>query len=186
MQDEQEAGASARSQKARCQRLPGTRGWSYSFLSVQKATLGTGSRGRGHDPSFSSICSMVFRCGEAKVLEAWRLQFGASFLSVQTASESHVRHRQLRAEGLVRPSVALFCCGQAKVLEVWRLQFEATFGTGRRGPKAGPSFSSILFRCGEAKVLDACRLQFGGSFLSVQKATLGTGSRGLEAWSVLQ
>ena len=32
------------SQKAQCQRLPGTRGWSYSFLSVQKATLGTGSR----------------------------------------------------------------------------------------------------------------------------------------------
>ena len=32
------------SQKARCQRLPGTRGWSYSFLAVQKATLGTGSR----------------------------------------------------------------------------------------------------------------------------------------------
>ena len=35
--------------------------WSYSFLSVQKATLGRGSRRPG--PSFSD---MVFRCGEAK------------------------------------------------------------------------------------------------------------------------
>ena len=44
----------------------------------------------------------------------------------------------------------------------------------RRRRRTGPSFSSMVFRCGEGTVLEAWRLQFEASFLSVQKATLGT------------
>ena len=77
--------------------------------------------------------------------------------------------------------------------------------------RPGPSFRALLFRCGEGAVCEPSGLEdrqlrelvffLVGSesnvrledrqlrelvFLSVQKATLGTGGRGLQAWSVLQ
>ena len=56
--------------------------------------------------------------------------------------------------------------------------------------RPGPSFRALLFRCGEGAVCEPSRLEDRQLrelvFLSVQKATLGTGGRGPQARSVLQ
>ena len=56
--------------------------------------------------------------------------------------------------------------------------------------RPGPSFRALLFRCGEGAVCEPSRLEDKQLrelvFLSVQKATLGTGGRGPQARSVLQ
>ena len=68
-------------------------------------------------PSFSF---MVFRCCEAKVLEACKLEFGA----ILVASESNVRHPQPLAEGTFRPSVAsCFGVASGRFGGLWKLQF---------------------------------------------------------------
>ena len=59
------------------------------------------------------------------------------------------------------------------------------------GRRPGPSFRALLFRCGEGAVcepsgLEDRQLKELVFFLSVQKATLGTGGRGPQARSVLQ
>ena len=54
--------------------------------------------------------------------------------------------------------------------------------------RPGPSFRALLFRCGEGAVCEPSRLEDRQLrelvFLSVQKATLGTGGRGLQSRSV--
>ena len=56
--------------------------------------------------------------------------------------------------------------------------------------RPGPSFRALLFRCGAGAVCEPSRLEDRQLrelvFLSVQKATLGTGGRGPQARSVLQ
>ena len=56
--------------------------------------------------------------------------------------------------------------------------------------RPGPSLRALLFRCGEGTVCEPSRLEDRQLrelvFLSVQKATLGTGGRGPQARSVLQ
>ena len=56
--------------------------------------------------------------------------------------------------------------------------------------RPGPSFRALLFRSGEGAVCEPSRLEDRQLrelvFLSVQKATLGTGGRGPQARSVLQ
>ena len=56
--------------------------------------------------------------------------------------------------------------------------------------RPGPSLRALLFRCGEGAVCEPSRLEDRQLrelvFLSVQKATLGTGGRGPQARSVLQ
>ena len=56
--------------------------------------------------------------------------------------------------------------------------------------RPGPSLRALLFRCGEGAVCEPSRLEDRQLrelvFLSVQKATLGTGGRGPPARSVLQ
>ena len=51
--------------------------------------------------------------------------------------------------------------------------------------RPGPSFRALLFRCGEGAVCEPSRLEDRQLrelvFLSVQKATLGTGGRGPQA-----
>ena len=110
-------------------------------------------------PSFRAL---LFRCGEGAVCEPSRLE-----------------DRQLRE------------------LVFWSVQ-KATLGTGGRGHvrhwlgrgPPGPSFRALLFRCGEGAVCEPSRLEDRQLrelvFLSVQKATLGTGGRGPQARSVLQ
>ena len=54
--------------------------------------------------------------------------------------------------------------------------------------RPGPSFRALLFRCGEGAVCEPSRLEDRQLrelvFLSVQKATLGTGGRGPQARSL--
>ena len=56
--------------------------------------------------------------------------------------------------------------------------------------RPGPSLRALLFRCGEGAVCELSRLEDRQLrelvFLSVQRATLGTGGRGPQAQSVLQ
>ena len=56
--------------------------------------------------------------------------------------------------------------------------------------RPGPSFRALLFRCGEGAVCEPSGVEDRQLrelvFLSVQKATLGTGGRGPQARSVLQ
>ena len=56
--------------------------------------------------------------------------------------------------------------------------------------RPGPSLRALLFRCGEGAVCEPSRLEDRQLrelvFLSVQKATLGTGGRGPQARSVPQ
>jgi hypothetical protein len=77
-----------------------------------------------------SCTGMRFRSGEGSVFQAWRLPFGASFLSVST--ESYARHCRLQAAGLVRPSLSFLSFQKASlgiigcwhaVLEWWGLRF---------------------------------------------------------------
>ena len=120
------------------------------FLSVQRATLGTGGRG----PQARSVLqgpavSVWWRCRLWAFAAGRQTAQRASFL---VGSESNVRH--------------------------W-------------GPwPAGPSFRALLFRSGEGAVCEPSRLEDRQLrelvFLSVQKATLGTGGRGPQARSVLQ
>ena len=185
------------------------------FLSVQKATLGSGAcllgaasvlqchgvllfRNRPLD-----LCPLELRCGA--VLRAWELQFGAGFLSLQKATlgsgacllgaasvcQCHgvllFRHRPLELR-----------CGA--VLRPWELHFGAGFlsvqklGTGAcllDAASVRQCSGVLLFRhrplelhCGA--VLRAWELQFGVGLLSVEKATLGSGACLLRAASVLQ
>ena len=73
------------------------------FVGFHRTTLGTGSL-----PGPST----VFRCSEANVLEAWRLEFGANSLSVQRAL-----NRQPPAEPGPSFSGTVFRHGQTSVLE---------------------------------------------------------------------
>ena len=92
---------------------------------------------------------MLFRCGHHPFLEVGRLQFGASFLSVQKATLP-------QAKGTLRPSLAC-CFGVA----TW-----AFFG-GR----TATIWSELLSV--QKATLGTGRLQFGTGFLSVEKTTLG-------------
>ena len=83
------------------------------FLSVQKATLGTGGRGPQARPG-PSFRALLFRSGEGAVCEPLRLEDRQLrelvFLSVQKAT---VRHWGPRPAGPVRPSGPC-CFGLAK------------------------------------------------------------------------
>ena len=124
------------------------------FLSVQKATLGTGGRCpqarsvlQGHGVLLFRIFfrnrPLELRC--RAVLRAWELHFGAGFLSVQKATLGS-------GACLLGAASVLQCHG---VLLFRNLSLE--------------------LRCGV--VLRAWELHFGAGFLPVQKATLGTGGR---------
>ena len=67
------------------------------------------------------------------------------------------------------------CSGGLKAA-IWSWFLVGSESDVRQQP--GPSLRGMVFRCGEANVLEAWRLQFGANFFSVQKVTLGTGSRG--------
>ena len=129
------------------------------FLSVQKATLGTGACLLGaasvlqcHGVLLSRNRPLELRCGA--VLGAWELHFGAGFLSVQKATLGSGACLLGAASVLQCHGVLLF----------------------RNRP--------LELRCGA--VLKAWELHFGAGFLSVQKAMLGTGACLLGAASVLQ
>ena len=100
---------------------------------------------------------LELRCGA--VLTAWELHFGASFLSVQKATLGSGACLLGAASVLQCHGVLLF----------------------RNRPL---DFRPLDLRCGA--VLRAWELQFGAGFLSVQKATLGSGACLLSAASVLQ
>ena len=107
-----------------------------------------------------------------------------------------------RPAGRVRPSGPC-CFGAAKApfvgLGGWKTAQTASFLAGSEkqrwalgavARRPGPSFRALLFRCGEGAVCEPSRLEDRQLrelvFLSVQKATLGTGGRGPQARSVLQ
>ena len=108
-------------------------------------------------------------------------------------SEGNVRHWSLLARRRFHPGA---------VLRAWELHFGASFlsvqkttlGTGACLLGAASVFQChgvLLFRnrpleLRSGAVLRAWELQFGASFLSVQKAMLGTGACLLGAASVLQ
>ena len=135
------------------------------FLSVQKATLGTGGRG----PQAWSVL-------QGPAVSVWRRRRLWAFAAV--CEPSRLEDRQLRE--LVLLSVQ-----------------KATLGTGGRGPQArsvlqGPAVSVWRRRrlWAFAAVCEPSRLEDRQLrelvFLLVQKATLGTGGRGPQAWSILQ
>ena len=129
------------------------------FLSVQKATLGTGACLLGAASVLQCHGVLLFRnrplrlrCGA--VLRAWELHFGAGFLSAQKAT--------------LGSGACLL--GAASVLQCHGVLLFRNRSLGGR--------------CGT--ILRACELHFGAGFLSVQKATLGSGPCLLGAASVLQ
>ena len=129
------------------------------FLSVQKATLGSGACLLGaasvlqcHGVLLLRNRPLGGRCGA--VLRAWELHFGAGFLSAQKATLGS-------GPCLLGAASVLQCHGV--------LLF-------RNRPLGG--------RCGA--VLRAWELHFGAGFLSAQKATLGSGPCLLGAASVRQ
>ena len=131
-----------------------------SFLSVQKATLGRGSRRPG--PSFSG---MVLRCDagrgsrKARSVLPWH---GASVWQRQPSgglkapirslflvnSESDVRQRQPQAEGQVCPSVA-WCFKSGDASPVCGVYLAATLALGTRGKK-----DAKIIRCLWESILD--------------------------------
>ena len=145
------------------------------------------------------------RCGA--VLRAWELQFGAGFLSVQKATLGTGACLLGAASVLQCHGVLLFRnlrleLRSGAVLRAWELHFgagflpvqKATLGTGACLLGAASVLlchGVLLFRnrpleLRSGAVLRAWELQFGAGFLSVQKATLGTGACLLGAASVLQ
>ena len=181
-------------------------------MSVQKATLGTGTRCpqarsvlQGHGVLLFRNRPLELRC--RAVLKAWELHFGAGFLSVQKATLGSGACLLGAASVLQCHGVLLFrnrplelCCGT--VLRAWELHFgagflsvqKATLGSGAclLGATSVLQCHGVLLfrnrplelRCGA--VLKAWELHFGAGFLSVQKATLGSGACLLGAASVLQ
>ena len=161
------------------------------FLSVQKATLGTGACLLGADRQTDrQIDRQTDRA-------AWELHFGAGFLSAQKATLGSGACLLGAASVLQCHGVLLFrnCplggrCGA--VLRAWELHFGAGFLSVQKATLgSGPCLLGaasvlqchgvLLFRnrplgghCGA--VLRAWELHFGAGFLSVQKATLGTGA----------
>ena len=182
------------------------------FLSVQKATLGTGACLLGAASVLQCHGVLLFRnrplelrCGA--VLRAWELQFGAGFLSVQKATLGTGACLLGAASVLQCHGVLLFRnrpleLRSGAVLRAWELHFgasflsvqKATLGTGACLLGAASVLQChgvLLFRnrpleLRSGAVLRAWELQFGAGFLSVQKATLGTGACLLGAASVLQ
>ena len=189
------------------------------FLSVQKATLGTGACLLGADRQTDKqtgrqACHGVLlfrnrplrlRCGA--VLRAWELHCGAGFLLAQKATLGSGACLLGAASVLQCHGVLLFRnrplggrCGA--VLRAWELHFgagflsaqKATLGSGAclLGAASVLQCHGVLLfrnrplggRCGA--VLRAWELHFGAGFLSVQKATLGSGPCLLGAASVLQ
>ena len=181
-------------------------------MSVQKATLGTGTRCpqarsvlQGHGVLLFRNRPLELRC--RAVLKAWELHFGAGFLSVQKATLGSGACLLGAASVLQCHGVLLFRnrplelrCGT--VLRAWELHFgagflsvqKATLGSGAclLGAASVLQCHGVLLfrnrplelRCGA--VLKAWELHFGAGFLSVQKATLGSGACLLGAASVLQ
>ena len=184
------------------------------FLSARKATLGTGAcllavlqchgvllfRNRISEPPAGTS---LWSCFE----RAWELHFGAGFLSAQKATLGTGACLLGAASVLQCHGVLLFRnrplggrCGAA--LRAWELHFgagflsaqKATLGTGAclLGAASVLQCHGVLLfrhrplggRCGA--VLRAWELHFEAGFLSVQKATLGTGACLLGAASVLQ
>ena len=182
------------------------------FLSAQKATLGSGACLLGaasvlqcHGVLLLRNRPLGGRCGA--VLRAWELHFGAGFLSVQKATLGTGACLLGAASVLQCHGVLLFRnrplrlrCGA--VLRAWELHFgagflsaqKATLGSGAclLGAASVLQCHGVLLfrnrslggRCGT--ILRACELHFGAGFLSVQKATLGSGPCLLGAASVLQ
>ena len=182
------------------------------FLSVQKATLGTGGRCpqarcvlQGHGVLLFRNRPLGVCCGAA--LKAQELHFGAGFLSVQkatlgTGTRCPQARSVLQGHGVLlfrnRP-LELRC---RAVLRAWELHFgagflsvqKATLGSGAclLGATSVLQCHGVLLfrnrplelRCGT--VLRAWELHFGAGFLSVQKATSGSGACLLGAASVLQ
>ena len=150
------------------------------------------------------------RCGA--VLRAWELHFGAGFLSVQKATLGWT----LLARRRFRPSVpwcfgvseppagrSLWSCFEGMGAALWSWFLVGSEGnvrhwsllarcrqtdkqTGRQACHGVLLFRNrpLGGRCGA--VLGAWELHFGAGFLSVQKATLGSGPCLLGAASVLQ
>ena len=182
------------------------------FLSAQKATLGSGACLLGaasvlqcHGVLLLRNRPLGGRCGA--VLRAWELHFGAGFLSAQKATLGSGACLLGAASVLQFHGVLLFRnrplglrCGAA--LRAWELHFgagflsvqKATLGSGAclLGAASVLQCHGVLLfrnrplegRCGA--VLRAWELCFGAGFLSVQKATLGSGACLLGAASVLQ
>ena len=188
------------------------------FLSVQKATLGTGGRG----PQAWSVL-------QGPAVSVWRRRrlwaFGAGRQTAQRASflvgsESNVRLEDRQLRELVFLSVQKATLGtggrgpqarsvlQGPAVSVWRRRRLWAFAAGRQtaqrasflvgsesnvrhwGPwPAGPVRPSGP-GCFGGAVCEPSRLEDRQLrelvFLSVQKATLGTGGRGPQARSVLQ
>ena len=163
------------------------------FLSVQKATLGSGPCLLGAASVLQCHGVLLFRnrplggrCGA--VLRAWELHFRADFLSVQ------------------KPTLGTGACllGADRQTDraAWELHFGAGFLSAQKATLGSGACllgaASVLLchgvllfrnrplggRCGA--VLKAWELHFGAGFLSVQKATLGSGACLLGAASVLQ
>ena len=182
------------------------------FLSVQKATLGSGPCLLGAASVLQCHGVLLFRnrplgsrCGA--VLRARELHFAAGFLSAQKATLGSGACLLGAASVLQCHGVLLFRnrplgghCGA--VLRAWELHFGAgflsvqkvTLGTGAclLGAASVLQCHGVLLfrnrplggRCGA--VLRAWELHFGAGFLSAQKATLGSGACLLGAASVLQ
>ena len=182
------------------------------FLSVQKATLGSGPCLLGAASVLQCHGVLLFRnrplggrCGA--VLRAWELHFGAGFLSVQKATLGTGACLLGAASVLQCHGVLLFRnrplggrCGA--VLRAWELHFGAGFLSVQKATLGSEPcllgaasvlqcHGVLLFRnrplggrCDA--VLRAWELHFGAGFLSAQKATLGSGACLLGAASVLQ
>ena len=142
---------------------------------------------------------LELRCGA--VLRAWELRFGAGFLLVQNATLGS-------GACLLGAASVLQCHGvflelrSGAVLRAWELRFgagfllvqKATLGSGACLLGAASVLQChgvslfrnrpLELRCGA--VLRAWELRFGAGFLSVQKATLGSGACLLGAASVVQ
>ena len=153
------------------------------FLSVQKATLGTGACLLGADRQTDRA--------------AWELHFGAGFLLAQKATLGSGACLLGAASVLQCHGVLLFRnrplggrCGA--VLGAWELHFGAGFLSVQKATLgSGPCLLGaasvlqchgvLLFRNRplgghRGAVLRAWELHFGAGFLSVPKATLGTGA----------
>ena len=141
-------------------------------------------------PSFRAL---LFRCGEGAVCEPSRLEDRQLrelvFLSVQKATLGTGGRGPQARSVLQGPAVSVWRRRRLWAVAAGRQTAQrASFLVGARRP--GPSFRALLFRCGEGAVCEPSRLEDRQLrelvFLSVQKATLGTGGRGPQAWSVLQ
>ena len=155
------------------------------FLSVQKATLGSGGRGPQAPSVLQGPAVSVWRRRRLWALAAGRQLRELVFLSVQKATLGSAG-RGLQARSVLQgPPVSVwrrrrlwaFAAGRQLRELVFLSVQKATLGSGGRGPQAR-SFRALLFRCGEGAVCEPSRLE--------DRQLIGTGGRGPQARSVLQ